>query len=214
MSLAVRRVVLAGTGSALGEAVEQRLRDGGAEVVGVGPAEVDLADAEATAAFAPTTGDVDGVLHLVGGWRGGAKVESLSAGDLAFLEERLWRTVVNVTRAWAPALRAAGERGRFAMVSSAQAVRPQGGNAAYGALKAAAEAWTTAFAHELAETGGTANVVAVNALVTPAMRADAPDKPFASFTDVDEVAEALVWLCTDAARKVNGQRLALHGPGV
>ena len=50
------------------------------------------------------------------------------------------------------ALVAAGERGRFALVSSAQAQNPGAGNAAYAATKAAAEAWTLAFGRELAET--------------------------------------------------------------
>jgi NAD(P)-dependent dehydrogenase (short-subunit alcohol dehydrogenase family) len=117
---------------------------------------------------------------------------------------------VHTTRAFAPSLKAAGERGRFALVSSSVVGKPSAGNAAYAATKAAAEAWTLTLAHELAETGGTANVAVVNAIVTPQMRADNPDKAYKTFTDVEEIAEALVFLCSDAARKMNGQRLHLH----
>ena len=106
---------------------------------------------------------------------------------------------------------AAGDRGRFALVSAAQAQRPSAGNAAYAAMKAAAEAWTLAFARELAESGATANAVVINAIVTPQMRAEHPEKAYRTFTDADEIAEALVFLCSDGARKMNGQRLPLHG---
>ncbi len=57
----------------------------------------------------------------------------------------------------------------------------------------------------------TSNVVVVNAIVTPEMREANPDKPYTTFTDVAQIAGALTWLCTDAAAKMNGQRLRLHG---
>ena len=55
-------------------------------------------------------------------------------------------------------------RGRFVLVSSSQAQRPDATNAAYAAAKAAAEAWTLAMARDLGEHGGTANVLVVHAI--------------------------------------------------
>ncbi|HSD81857.1 MAG TPA: SDR family oxidoreductase, partial [Solirubrobacteraceae bacterium] len=156
-------------------------------------------------------GGVHGLLHLVGGWRGGAPLHEAPLEDLDLLHTLLFRTVVHTTRAFAADLADAGELGRFALVSAAQAQRPAADNAAYAAMKAAAEAWTIAFARELQDSGATANVLVVNALVTPRMREESPDKAFRTFTDVVEVAEGLVFLCSDAARRMTGQRLALHG---
>ena len=59
-------------------------------------------------------------------------------------------------------------------------------------------------------TPATANVVAVNAIVTPEMRAAEPEKSFATFTDAADIAAALAYLCSDAAQKMNGRRLVLH----
>jgi hypothetical protein len=53
-------------------------------------------------------------------------------------------------------------------------------------------------------------VVVVNGLVTPAMRAASPEKPFKTFTDTDDVAAALAYVCSDAAAKLNGRRVILH----
>ena len=100
--------------------------------------------------------------------------------------------------------------GRFVLVSSTQAQKPDGTNASYGAAKAAAETWTLALADSLAESGATANIVVVNAILTPAMREENPDKPFATFTSAEDIAEAIAFLCSDAAQKMNGARLELH----
>ncbi|HEY6758341.1 MAG TPA: SDR family NAD(P)-dependent oxidoreductase [Baekduia sp.] len=225
MTLAGRRVAVAGAGGGLGPAVVGALVDAGAWVAAAdrtkehcapvdGVAQmthgVDLLTAEGAQAWAADVGAVDAVLHLVGGWRGGQSVEDMDLADLDLLEGLLFHTVVHTTRAFAPALKAAGDHGRFALVSSSVVGHPTAGNAAYAATKAAAEAWTMTLAAELAETGGTANVAVVNAIVTPQMRAENPDKAYKTFTDVDDIATALVYLCSDAARKMNGQRLHLH----
>lgn len=221
-----RRIAVAGAGGGLGPSVVRALADAGAWVAAAdraeGPLEplrdvvgdaqaVDLTTAEGAAGWAASLERVDGLLHLVGGWRGGAPVEALDLTDLALLERLLFHSVVHTTRAFAPLLKAAGARGRFALVSSSVVARPTAGNAAYAATKAAAEAWTMTLGAELAETDGTANVVVVNAIVTPQMRADNPDKAYKTFTDADEIADALVYLCSDAARRMNAQRLHLHG---
>ncbi|HYF26694.1 MAG TPA: SDR family NAD(P)-dependent oxidoreductase [Baekduia sp.] len=210
-----RRIAVAGAGGTLGPAVVHALAAQGAWVAAADRREdalaglpagdaraADLSSDAGARAWAEAIGDVDGVLHLVGGWKGGQTVEDLDLADLELLEALLFRTVVHTTRAFAPKLKAAGERGRFALVSSSVVGAPTAGNAAYAATKAAAEAWTLALAAELAESGATANVVVVQALTT---------EPHRSFTHVDDVAAALAFLCSDAAARMNGQRLHLHG---
>jgi NAD(P)-dependent dehydrogenase (short-subunit alcohol dehydrogenase family) len=221
-----RRIAVAGAGGGLGPAVVQALVDAGAWVAAgdrtkdhCSPVQdiasvthgVDLLTAEGADQWASELGEVDGILHLVGGWRGGENIETMDLADLELLEGLLFHTLVHTTRAFAPLLKRAGTNGRFATVSSNVVARPTAGNAAYAATKAAAEAWTLTLAAELNETGGTANVAVVNAIVTPQMRAENPDKAYKTFTDTSEIADALVYLCSDAARKVNGQRLHLHG---
>jgi NAD(P)-dependent dehydrogenase (short-subunit alcohol dehydrogenase family) len=120
--------------------------------------------------------------------------------------------VQHTSRAFHDALNDSGV-GRFAMIGAKQAVCPSHANAAYAAAKAAAEAWTLAYADAFrqAKADATANIIVVNAIATPQMRADNPDKEYRSFTDAGEIADAIVFLGSDAARKVNGQRLHLHG---
>jgi NAD(P)-dependent dehydrogenase (short-subunit alcohol dehydrogenase family) len=206
----------AGWSLALGERDEGRLRE---VVDGLGLPEdrvhahsIDLLDLDKARAWADAVasalGGVHALVHLVGGWRGGEPIASAPVDDDDFLHDVLVRTVQLTSRAFLPQLAEHG--GRFVLVSSPQAERPSSTNAAYGAAKAAAEAWTLALADELAGSGGTANIVRVNAIVTPQMRAESPDKKFKTFTDTGEIAQAIEFLLSDAGRKMNGQRLSLH----
>ena len=180
---------------------------------------VDLLDEGATrewaAQLAERFGQVDGLVHLVGGWRGGEPLATASLDDYAWLHDLLVHTVQHATRAFHDAL-AAGPNGRFVLVSSAQAQSPDGTNAAYAATKAAAETWTLALADSFAKAAAdgpgraTANVVVVNAILTPAMRERNPDKPYPTFTPVEDIAEAIAFICSDAGARMNGKRLELH----
>lgn len=229
-----RVVAIAGVGGGLGPAVVERFAGAGATlaladiavdrieaaVEPFGIAEdridmqaVDLLDADAAKGWCSSLterfGRVDGLLHLVGGWRGGDPIESFDMADYEWLHDLLVRTLQNATRAFHGAL-TASEHGRFAIVSSTQAQSPDGTNAAYGATKAAAESWTLALADSFAETKATANVVVINAILTQAMREKNPDKAYPTFTPAEQIADALLYLCSDAAGRMNGQRLELH----
>ena len=176
---------------------------------------VDLLDPAATRAWAADLADrhdgrVDGLVHLVGGWRGGPAIEEAPLEDWDFLSALLVRTVQHATQAFAAKLVESG-RGRFVLVSAGQAQQPTHPNAAYAAAKAASETWTLALADRFKGTGATANIVVVGAIVTPTMRAESPDKDFSTFTPAEEIAEAIAYLCSDDASSMNGQRLTLRG---
>lgn len=215
-------VGVAGAGGGLGPVVVRALADAGHDVCACDRVPLDLdvdsvavdllADgaAEWAAHMKDRFGGCDAVIHLVGGWKGGQGIEAFPPEDAEFLYDLLVRTVMNVSRAFLPLLKASGH-GRFLLVSSPQADRPSATNAAYGATKAAAEAWTLAVADELAEHGGTANIVRVNAILTQQMREANPDKAYDTFTPAEDLAATLAWLLTPAARKMQGQRLSLHG---
>jgi NAD(P)-dependent dehydrogenase (short-subunit alcohol dehydrogenase family) len=174
---------------------------------------VDLLDEGAARDWADSLRDrfgrVDGLLHLVGGWRGGEPLTTTPLDDYAWLHNLLVRTLQHASRAFFDLL-AASEHGRFVLVSSSQAQSPDGTNASYAATKAAAETWTLAMADSFADTAATANIVVVNAILTPQMREANHDKPYRTFTPAEDIAEAIVFLCSDRGAKMNGKRLELH----
>jgi NAD(P)-dependent dehydrogenase (short-subunit alcohol dehydrogenase family) len=228
-----RVIAIAGVGGGLGPLVAAELAGAGAIVAGTDrdqglldslagtlgiPAErwdgraVEMLDEDAVAGWRADLierfGRVDGLVHLVGGWRGGQPLQDAPLADWELLHDLLIRTVQHTTRAFHAQL-AASEHGRFVLVSAKQAQQPSNTNAAYAAAKAAAEAWTLAFADGFEPGGATANIVVVDAILTPRVREENPGKEFPTFTPAEQVAEAIAFICSDAAAKMNGQRLRL-----
>ncbi|MEJ8633504.1 SDR family oxidoreductase [Streptomyces sp. NPDC006475] len=200
----------------LAEAVDAaRYAHGGATVTGD---TVDLLDLDAAREWADKTekefGRIDGLVHLVGGWRGSPSFAETKLADWTLLEKLLIRTVQHTSLAFHDGL-LRSDRGRFLLISAAGASNPTAGNAAYAASKAAAEAWTLALADAFRKAGGddgpkaAAAILVVKALVHDAMRAERPNAKFAGFTDVTELAEAIAGVWDRPAREANGQRLWL-----
>ncbi|MEQ4716559.1 SDR family NAD(P)-dependent oxidoreductase [Nonomuraea sp. B19D2] len=205
-------ILVTGAGGPTGEAVCGYFRKNGDTVIGVDKADVDLLDRAAVQDLADRIGRehgrVDGVVHLVGGWRGSGSFAETSLDDWDLLHDLLIRTLQHVSLAFEPLLRRS-DNGRFVIVSAKAAERPSAGGAVYGAAKAAAEAWTLSLADALSGTGGAAVVLVVKALVNDAMRAAKPEAKFSGFTDVHDLAAAIGALYDRPATEINGTRLDL-----
>ena len=233
-SLDGRVIAIAGAGGGLGPVVAARLSEAGATLAGTDVAQerldaiasdlglsekrwdgrvVDLLDEDAArqwcSALTERFGHVDALLHLVGGWRGGQPLHEAPLEDWALLQDLLVRTVQHTTRAFHDAL-VASEHGRFVLVSAKQAQRPSNDNASYAAAKAAAEAWTLALADGFDGSPATANIIVVNAILTPRMREESPEADYSNFTPAEHLADAIAFICSDDGGSMNGQRLSLH----
>lgn len=205
-----RLVLVAGAGSDSGRAVCSRLMDAGDRVIAVGSRLWRLADTPATArkeadlssASAVETlagrirdehGTIDGLVHLVGGWRAGRADD-----DWAWLESRVVETFRLVSRAFHPDL-AAAPAGRLVMVSSTTVESPTWSNANYAAAKAAAEAWARAAAAGFAKGGSAASVILVVRSLGGGEGA----------TPVDALADRIASLWDEPADRLNGARVPL-----
>ena len=197
----------------LAEAVDAARYDaGGADITGE---IVDLLDLEATQDWAARIekdhGRVDGLVHLVGGWRGSASFPETELADWDVLHNLLIRTVQHTSLAFHDGLMRSPD-GRYVLISAAAATTPTAGNAAYAAAKAAAEAWTLALADSFRKLGGddgpttAATVLVIKALVHDELRAERPHSKFAGFTDVRDLASAIADIWNRSPTDVNGTR--------
>ncbi|WP_327070170.1 SDR family NAD(P)-dependent oxidoreductase [Kitasatospora sp. NBC_01250] len=236
-------IAVAGASGPAGQATMRRLAAGGAVVIGadidqqrldgalakvresvpgarVSGQVIDLLDPQEVHDWADHLeaehGHVDGLFHLVGGWRGSKSFHDTRIDDWDFLHNTVVRTLQHTSLAFQPAL-LRSEAGRYAIVSAAAAHKPTGGGAAYAAAKAASEAWTLAMAHSFqkettAEDGvptAAAVILVIKALVSPEMRAEKPEAKFAGFTDTADLADNLADLWARPAAELNGQHLWL-----
>ncbi len=235
-SVAGRVVVVAGAAGAAGPPLVARLAAAGATVVAadasaerlqpvvaqgnaaaagggtVHAAVVDLLDEQATLDWAASVlaelGRVDGLVHLVGGWRGGASITESDLADWTLLQDLLVRTLQHTSRAFHDALRASDDA-RLVLISTVQAQAPSATNASYAAAKAAAEAWTLAVADSFRGSNAAAVILPIKALLTPAMREAKPQAKFSGYTAVSTLADTIHDLWLTSATELNGRRVAV-----
>lgn len=153
-------------------------------------------------------GRTDILLHLAGGYRGGA-LRNTTGEDWDYMLNLNLRTAVNAIRAFLPLLTTYGW-GRIVTISSGVTQAPPPNVAAYVTAKAALETMTLAVAKEVQDKGVTSNVVLIRALDTPAERAKQPDKKTGWVTPED-VAATLLFLCSDEAGAITGARIPVNG---
>ena len=204
----MKTIVVAGAGGAAGPPAVRALAEAGHRVIALDVREtewghpnvvgkaIDLLDFDAVRALAAGLGPVDGLVHLVGGWRGGRTFAETKLADWDFLHDLLIRTLQHTTLALEFA-----DGARVAIVSQTGVRHPGQGNAAYAAAKAASEAWTLALADSFTGTRSAAVVLVVKAL--------AAGEPRPGWTPVDELASKIVELWDTPAAELNGTRLDL-----
>lgn len=184
-------------------------------------------EASVQAAFAAISGEAAGIDALVcsaGAIRPGPLVAH-SPGELDLM------LAVNVKGPWLcvraalPALRqgsSTDDPARIVFVGSVTGMVPKTGSGFYGATKSALHALASVFAVELAPCGITVNVVAPGTVDTPmrdqVLRASKVSgyqtygsSPLGRIARPDDVAGAIAYLLSDAARYVNGAVLPVDG---
>jgi len=201
-------LALAGRDRAKLEALQGSLPGAAARITAV-----DLGDPDAARSWAGELvrvfGRVDVVLQLVGGYAGGSSLSELALGDWERMQGMLVKTTLCVVRAFAGPL--AASKGRFVAVTSPKAQAPTARSAVYAMSKAASDALVLALADELRGTGATANLIVVDAIDAPEARDAGGAKPPARSTPAEQIAAAMLYLCSPTAAGINGARLPLTG---
>lgn len=240
--------VVTGGGSGIGRATCRRMAEEGAKVAVFdvdGASAEEVAEEIGGVASAVDVGDPDAMKAAVdaaAAQLGGLSIIYNNAGTSAFnrmheLDPAEWDRVlrVNLTGVWAgvraavPHIRAAGG-GSIVSTASISGTRPAAGEGPYSASKAAVAALTASAALEYGP------AIRVNA-VSPGMIRTTMTAPWFQFMpdqeerfvkgtpvgrvgDPEDVADVVVFLCSDMARFVTGQNivvdggLTLHGSGV
>lgn len=235
MNIQNRVVIITGATGGLGRVAAQKFADQGARLVLVGTnAEklthlaqtlglsderillhvADVSDPAGASTLAERTrekfGQVDILLHLIGGWSGGKPIVDLDEREMKnMLQQHLWTTYF-LAQAIIPLMRT-NRWGRILAVSSPFASRPAANLAPYAIAKAAQEALILTIAQEEKEHGLTANLVLVKTIDTEHVRETQPTPKNISWTTPEEIIATLLHLCSDEAGMINGARIPLFG---
>jgi NAD(P)-dependent dehydrogenase (short-subunit alcohol dehydrogenase family) len=152
-------------------------------------------------------GRLDALIHLAGTYA----YASLSDTDL-----ELWHRLVdtNLTSAFVAARSAASalqaSRGLMVFVGAQAGLAAPRNQSAYNASKAALMTFARTLAAELRPQGVRVNCIVPDIIDTPANRNSMPNADTSKWLSVDQVADVLLYLLSDASSGVTGAAIALQ----
>lgn len=172
---------------------------------------LDLPETKSTAeAILAKFGQIDILLHVVGGWTGGKTLFDAPAEDLAFmLNQHVW-TSFHVIQAFVPHM-VKNHWGRVIMITSPSGVRPSAKSGLYAAGKAGQEALMLTLSQELKNTGVTANLLQARTIDVKREKVSAPSPDNSAWTTPEEMSAAILFLLSDEAAAINGAKLPMFG---
>ncbi len=106
---------------------------------------------------------------------------------------------------------ARGQGGKIVVIAAKSALKGSAKNAAYSASKSAVLRIVESMALELRDQGINVNAVLPSIIDTPQNRADMPNADPAKWVTPDDLADTILFLCSDAAAKINGASIEVYG---
>ena len=224
--------VITGAAGNLGRAVCKRFADGGARLVLVErsaerlealAAELgveslvqtaDLGDLAAVDAMVNTAetrfGQLDILVHTVGGYVAGKPVHDV---DLEMLDKAFDLNVRPVYITCGRVARHMVEKkvaGKIVVVLARSALKGSNNHSVYNASKAAAQRIMESMSFELRDSGINVNGVLPSTIDTPPNRESMPNADFSKWVTPDDLANAIAFLASDAAKGVHGASLEVY----
>jgi len=222
--------LVTGIGGALGSAVANTFLEAGATVCGsdiiepntedfllsdpdsVDFYQADFSDevdvAETIDAVVDEHGRLDYLLNIAGTWRGGTPVHETDADTFDFLFDVNLKTMFLASKHALPHLREA--EGAIVSVSARSSLEGGEGDGIYRASKAGVRLLTETIAEENLGTV-CANAVMPSVIDTPMNREMMPDSDFESWVDPKDIADVMLFLCSDAATVTSGAAVPVYG---
>ncbi len=223
-----RVALVTGASGSLGSAVVTAFRDAGATVAAADVVEPDDEDpfdsesvhfyegdftdesavANVVDAVVDDHGQIDCLLNIAGTWRGGSPIDETEVDTFDMLFDVNLKTVFLTSKHAVPHLRETD--GAIVSVSARSSLEGGEGDGPYRAAKAGVRLLTETIAEEN-EGELRANAVMPSVIDTPQNREAMPDSDHGKWVDPADIAEVMLFLCSDAASVTSGAAVPVYG---
>lgn len=178
------------------------------------PVPADLVSREAVRAFVQKVLEdlkcVDYLIHTVGAYAGGRRVEEVTEDEWDRLIDTNLKTAFLMSNAVLPGMRARGF-GRIITIGAMPALHPTAKRGPYQISKRALITLTETIAEETKGTGITANAICPSTILTPENVKSMPDADTSKWVSPEEIVSLAAFLCTEDARSINGNAIKIFG---
>ena len=224
-----RVVLITGVSGALGSAVASAFDDAGATVCGadvvapddegalLDPGTVEFHETDATdeasvrrtvEAVVDAHGRLDAVCNVAGTWRGGDPIDETDLEEFEMLFDVNLKSMFLTSKHALPHLRET--EGAVVSVSARSSLEGGEGDGPYRASKAGVRLLTETIAEENLGTVR-ANAVMPSVIDTPANREMMPDADHDTWVDPADIADVMLFLCSEAAEVTSGAAVPVYG---
>lgn len=155
-------------------------------------------------------GRIDVLVNVAGGFRMGTPVHETPRDTMVTMLNLNANTVYNMAQAVVPHM-LEQQTGRVVNIGANGALKGGAMTGAYAASKAVVHRFTESMAAELKGTGITVNAVLPGIIDTPANRDAMPNADFSKWVDPADLANAILFLASEAARAITGVLLPVTG---
>ena len=155
-------------------------------------------------------GGVDILLNIAGGWQGGKRIADVSLDEWDAGLDRNLRSAFVINRAVLPYMVEQGW-GRIVNFGSRAADSPGSRQVAYNVAKAGVVALTASIAADYRRSGVAANVILPAIIDTPSNRQQMPDADYSRWVTPEELAELMLFLCSEEGGSLNGASIPVYG---
>ncbi|EMA29977.1 SDR family oxidoreductase [Haloarcula japonica] len=153
-------------------------------------------------------GRLDYLLNIAGTWRGGTPIHETDVDTFDFLFDVNLKTMFLASKHAIPHLQET--EGAIVSVSARSSLEGGEGDGIYRASKAGVRLLTETIAEE--NLGAVrANAVMPSVIDTPMNREMMPDADFETWVDPKDIADVLLFLCSDAATVTSGAAVPVYG---
>ena len=155
-------------------------------------------------------GRVDYLVNTAGGYLGGNTIDEISVDEWEGIMNLNLKTAFLTCRALLRIMR--GQRfGRIVNITAMAALSPGVKKGPYAISKRGVITLTETIAEETKGSGITANAIAPSIIVTRSNQDSMPGADFSKWVTPNEIAELVLYLCSDQAKSISGNVIKIYG---
>ena len=155
-------------------------------------------------------GTIDFLANIAGGYAGGKTIPEVSVDEWDRMMNLNLRTAFLMCRETIKVMRRQ-KAGRIVNIGAMPAVTSGAKKGPYAIAKRGVLTLTETIAAELAGSGITANAIVPSIILTEENKSSMPDADTSGWVTPDEIAELILFLCSDAARSISGNMIKIFG---